>query len=452
MIGIRGTEQRIDAQSRRQKTVTWTLCGIALALMTGSGISKAEEPPELHLAGLIASSSELYAEPSVETPEPIAQLLPPQPIEYAPRPLETAVAQLPRDAAKSDFVEEPVAAVDGPAEQERLLVEQVIRDCSRAATGVLRNARLDDMAAIRIRHANALARRGAHYAARRKLIEALRMVSQAKDAELGDRQFSSALAAGLRAIEEAEDFAPRGTQLEGELELGVITAAHRTPIAQQTATSSMLPQQMMDSYFRYAQLKLAKSVADEPAGSMALHALGKVTSQMGRMEPQRHRLAHRRAMAFQQAALLSHSQNHLAAHELAVLLAESGHYTTAHELLLKVSTHQPSSTVYANLAQVQQRLGLTEQAGIGHALAMQLARQGAGPASPIQWVAPEEFNRTKGDSVRSNPPPGAGAVPMTRRPRYDKRTAQAPATSPEPAQPSKVTSRPADTTPMPSWR
>ena len=437
MIEDRGTHKPVAAWPRYR----WV---VALALLVGTGASTAAEPPEPRLAGMIPSSSELFAGPPATTTEPVAVLLPPRPIETAPR-----------ESTPAEVAAQPSApALGGPNEQERLLVEQVIRDCSESTTGVLSNERLDEMAANKIRHANALANRGAHYAARRKLIETLRMISQAKDVRQGNRQFSSALAAGLRALEEAEDFAPRGTQLEGELDLSLITAAHRTPIAQQSDSSTTLPQEMMDRYFRYAQLKLAKSVAGQPAGSMALYALGKVTSQMGRLEPLRHRLAHRRAVTFQQAALLSHNQNHLAAHELAVLLAESGHFPEAEELLLKVSTHQPNPTVYANLAHVQRRMGLTEQATVGQALAAQLAQQGAGRASPVQWIAPEEFNRTRGESVQVSPRPGSGAVPMTRRPRYDQRTASAPSTTAPstPAAPSKVTSRPVGPIPSPDWR
>ncbi len=461
MIEDRGTRKPIDAWPRCREQVARSLRGVAMALLAGCGVSIAAEPPEVsqqatqepRLAGLISSSSDLFTQPQTGPAEPIAVLLPPQSIESAPRlpapPVETRIAQTPPDSTAADIVSEPVTpAIGGLPEQERLFVEQVIRDCSEAAPGVLTNTQVNEQAATNIRQANALANRGAHYAARRKLIEALRMVSQVKDAQQRSRQFSTALAAGLRALDEAEDFAPRGTQLEGELELGLIAAAHRTPIARQSALGQMLPQQMMDRYFRYAQLKLAKSVADEPVGSMALYALGKVTSQMGRMEPQRHRLAHRRAVAFQQAALMSHGQNHMAAHELAVLLAESGQFAAAQELLLKVSTHQPNATVYANLARVQQRLGLTEQANIGHALAVQLARQGAGGASPIRWIAPEDFIRTGGGPVQVTPTPGNGKLPMTRRPRYDQRTAQAPS-SPAPSQ---AAAQPTGSTTPPNWR
>ena len=57
----------------------------------------------------------------------------------------------------------------------------------------------------------------------------------------------------------------------------------------------------------------------------------------GEMEPAGHPLAHRRAFVYQQAALLAHDNNHLAAHELAVLLADAGHYAQAEQLLQQVA-------------------------------------------------------------------------------------------------------------------
>ena len=372
---------------------------------------------------------------SPEAEQPFAILLPPQIMAETTvaAPVNEPIMAAPAASVPSEniaAVARPVAVqmpepktpeLDGLSDEERRLVEQVIRDCSASATGVLTDARVNEMATANIREANVLANRGAQYAAKQKLIEVLRMISQAKDVHEGDRQHTSALAAGLRALEEAEDFAPRGTQLEAELEISLITAAHRTPIARRVRSSDVLPRQMMDRYFRYAQVKLAASVAGEPSGSMALYALGKVSSQMGQLEPDRNRLAHRRAVAFQQAALLAHNQNYLAAHELAVLLAESGYFAEAEDLLKQVVIRQPNATVYRNLAHVQQRMGRGQQAANSRALAAQLAGQNSPGASQIRWVGPEAFGQ-----AQAGPTQLGGALPMAPRPPYDQRTAMAP--------------------------
>jgi tetratricopeptide (TPR) repeat protein len=378
------------------------------------------------------------AEPA-EAVQPFAILLPPQevarPVNLPPasEPVQpTPPAAYPTTVFRKNIaaLTQPVAVqmpepktpeLDGLSDEERRLVEQVIRECSPAVTGVLTDLRVNEMATSGIREANALANRGAQYAAKQKLVEVLRMISQAKDAHAGDRLHTSALAAGLRALEEAEDFAPRGTQLEAELEIALITAAHRTPIARRLQTHKALPRQMMDLYFRYAQVKLANSVAGEPSGSMALYALGKVTSQMGQTEPDRNRLAHRRAVAFQQAALLAHNQNYFAAHELAVLLAESGHLAEAEILLKQVAARQPNPTIYRNLAQVQQRMGRSQQAANSRALATQLAGQNSGGSGQIRWVGPEAFGM-----AQAAPPRMVGPMPAPSQPPYDQRTAMTP--------------------------
>ncbi len=362
---------------------------------------------------------------------PIAFLLPPKPL--TPEQAKS-LAQGPTFES-IDLAAKPLEAEDvGPtssfsgdlSEEEQRLIESIARDCSAATTGVPTDARVNELAIAKIRHANQLATRGSLYVAKRELIEVLRMVSQAKDSAQGSPERTLALASGLRALEEAADFSPRGTQLEAELETALLTASHRTPVAQQIDLATVLPQQLMNRYFRYAQLKLAKSVAGEPAGSMALYALGKVTSQMGKAEPDQNRLAQRQAVAFQQAALLSHHQNHFAAHELAVLLAETGHFAEAHRLLYLLATHQPQETVYRNLAHVQQRLGLAQQSANSLARANQLAQQSPTASRGVRWISPQEFSRPGIRLPSFAERPAGFATPVTLRPQYDRRTAMTP--------------------------
>jgi|GEM_PF-1818522 len=295
-------------------------------------------------------------------------------------------------------VEAPVT-VEEPTAQERALTA-ILQDASTAATGVLTDSRVNELAKAKIQNAYALAGRSAFYAARQELIEVLRMISQEKDAKQGTPQRSAALAAGLRALREAEDFAPHGTQLEAELEIAVLCASHRTPVAQQADAGQLLPRLMMDRYLRYAQLQLAISVVGDPAGSMALHALGKISSQLGHLEAEKNQLADRHAVAYQQAALLSHSQNYLAAHELGVLLATSGHFAEAQRLLIAVASYEPNAVVYRNLARIEEKLGNTQQALANRAYAQQLSQQGATGTNNIQWVAPNQFAQAQGPAPR----------------------------------------------------
>ena len=390
------------------------------------------------------------AAPAPESPEqqePIAVLLPPVSIEQEAEPEQEAVQETAttEDLEPPHFVAErltteidvtptPVALpeVESPhsvrfvaphlkhgselTELERQLVERVLHETNQVDTGSLTNARIDEVAKTKIHEANALARRGAPFAARSKLIEVLRMVSQAKDSRVGKPEYSTALASGLRALEEAEDFSPRGAQLEGELDVELVAGAHRTVLARQSPLADVLPQQLLDRYLRYAQLKLAMSVAGDSAGSMALYALGKVTSQVGQSEQSKHRLAHRQAVAFQQASLLAHNGNYYAAHELAVLLAQSGHYRQSHELLCQLASQRPSPMVFRNLSRVQGRLGLTTEAGHSQALAESFSAPSPHGGNRIKWMSPDQFGRSSGAGSQMVPQSVAGRSPAPHTP------------------------------------
>jgi len=358
----------------------------------------------------IAALSELdkaelnKAEPDEASPEeaPLARLLPPQPIVIEQAETEQSETPAPLLAYLSNDLTEisaetlplvetsPLPVLAELSEQEQQLAA-LLQGATSATTGALTDGRVNELAKTKIQQAYAMANRGALYVARQELIEVLRMISQAKDAQQGTPERTVALAAGIRALREAEDFAPRGTQLEAELDITVLCASHRTPVAKQAKFANLVPRLMMDRYLRYAQLQLAMSVAGEPAGSMALHALGKLNSQLGRVEPTKHHLAQRHAIAYQQAALLAHNQNHLAAHELGILLATSGHFSEAQQLLLQVAAREPNAIVFRNLARVQEKLGQPGPALANRDLARQLSQQGATGTNNIQWVSPDQF-------------------------------------------------------------
>ena len=293
--------------------------------------------------------------------------------------------------------------------------EQLLADASPSATGSPTGAVVSERAEARIRRGYALAQRGASFAARSEFIQVLRMIAEAKDQKHGAPRRTIALASGLRALEEAADFAPCGPAMNADFNTAVIVSSHRTPVAKVPAAEELMPQQLADLYFRYAQLQLGGSVAGEPAGSMALHALGKVYSQMGRTERDVNVPTDRCAFALQQAALLARDDNHLAAHELGVLLAESGHYIESEHLLAQVAAKQPHPVIFRNWARVQRKLGQEQLATMSEQHAQALAqRQGSGI---VTWVPPQTLAQA-GDSVAPATPPARIATsPTPPRPR-----------------------------------
>lgn len=315
-------------------------------------------------------------------------------------PMPDPVDTKPNESVVSEPADSTGRAIELPqfeelSAEERHLLELITRESLSATTGALTDKQLDQQCRVKISAAYTLSQRGAAYAARAELIGVLRLISQAKDSREATRSRTASLAAGLRALEEAHDFMPHGAQLEAEMNLTVICAAHRTPLARELNLAAALPAKMMERYHRYAQIKLAVAVAGEPAGSMALYSLGKLNSLLAATEGEKHPLASRETVAFQQAALLAHNENFMAAHELGVLLAESGHFPEAQHLLVQVAAEQPNSVVFRNLARVQDALGNATDAQLCRNESTRLAQQGRGRQGNITWVSPQEFSHSQ---------------------------------------------------------
>jgi tetratricopeptide (TPR) repeat protein len=421
-------DERLYSEWSKQATETWALAPDAEELPSdvkapAPVIVEAKSPIQPSQYWQFSDDTRLVCLPAVEdaaTEEaaPVAEVEQAEPLGVLLAPVvSTPAVEHPLEFPSADDLAEEMSITKSqiapkkfelPGYQELSTEEQhllgvIERETLSATTGVLTDARLEQECRDKIGAAFALAKRGASFAARQELIEVLRKISQAKDTREGTRTRSASLAAGLRALEEAEDFAPRGTQLEAELALEIVCASHRTPLARDLDLNTMLPSQMMERYNRYAQIKLAVAVAGEPAGSMALHTLGKLNSQLKATEPEQHPLATRRAVAFQQAALLAHNENYLAAHELGLLLAETGHFPEATHLLAQVATQQPNAMVYRNLARIHQASGDSAQAQMCRAEGDRLAQMGRGPQSNIDWVSRQDFSRDQMNNFNSQP-------------------------------------------------
>jgi tetratricopeptide (TPR) repeat protein len=241
-----------------------------------------------------------------------------------------------------------------------------------------------------------LAQRGAFLAARTEFIQVLRRVAQAKDATSGTSEYSAALAAGLRAMDEADDFVPEGAQLEGELNVRSTASSHRTPVLRDH-DEDVLPHDAVALYHKFAQERLAHAAVDEQAGSMALYGLGKVYA----------RLAERRdddvqcirgAMTMYCAALDACPNNNLAANELGVLLCRTGHPAEAVDNFVRAIDIAPNATTYHNLAVAQQKLGLSADSAANEQEAQRLAAwerstNAVSRRAGVQWVTPAEMAR-----------------------------------------------------------
>ncbi|MBN2474890.1 MAG: hypothetical protein JXB62_09810 [Pirellulales bacterium] len=313
----------------------------------------------------------------------------------APQPLRTAGGQPPRTVAAPPALL-PMQAEVQPARSEQL--EQIARQADAL-----------------VRHGFDLADLRAYFAARAEFVRALRLIAQGLDAEHRTDAHSRHLAEGLTAIKEAEDFMPDGSQLEADLDISAIVASHHTPVLKGMATGAMAPLVALKCYFTYAQEQLAAAADREVAGSMALHALGKLHAALGRSGRGRVAAAEAKAMVFYQAALLVYRGNHMAANDLGVLLARCGHDTAAEEFLKHSLSICQQSTGWRNLAAVYRNLGRAGLAQRAEQLATtaqraEIARR-QGQRMParrdVRWVDPNTFSRA---GAAANPSPSSSAA------------------------------------------
>jgi tetratricopeptide (TPR) repeat protein len=241
-----------------------------------------------------------------------------------------------------------------------------------------------------------LAQHGAFFAARTEFIQVLRRVAQAKDAGSSTDAHARALAAGLRALDEADDFVPQGVQLEAELDVRKVASSHRTPVLRDYP-EEVLPQEAVVLYHSYAQQELSIAASGEQAGSMALYGLGKVNSRLAELRDDDVQLV-RGAMTMYSAALDACPDNHMAANELGVLLCRTGHAAEAVDRFTRAIDLAPTATAYHNLAVAQQKLGMAGQAAANEQESQRMAAldrsQGAiSRRAGVQWVSPAEMAR-----------------------------------------------------------
>ncbi len=263
-----------------------------------------------------------------------------------------------------------------------------------------------------------LAQHGAFFAARTEFIQVLRRVAQAKDAGSNSDNHARALAAGLRALDEAGDFVPQGAQLEAELDVRKVASSHRTPLLRDYP-EEVLPQEAVVLYHSYAQQELSIAARSEQAGSMALYGLGKVNGRLAERRDDDVQLM-RNAMTMYSAALDACPDNHMAANEMGVLLCRTGHAAEAVDRFTRAIDLAPNATAYHNLAVAQQKLGMAGQAAANEQESQRLAAldRSAGAVSRragVQWVSPAEMARVTqpGGPTPAAENPATAARPTT---------------------------------------
>jgi tetratricopeptide (TPR) repeat protein len=206
------------------------------------------------------------------------------------------------------------------------------------------------------------------------------------------------LAAGLRALSEADDFVPRPSRVEAELNVPLLISSHQTPVLKGEPTEGITPLVARQRYYTFAQEQLGAAAGREPAGSLALYALGRIQPTLITGGESDNNSADPKSIAFYRAALTADTRNYVAANELGVLLARFGMWQSARAAFVQSLSVAPQSVTWRNLAIVHQQLGetqLAQRAQIESQAVAARERNGRpnSSAPDVQWVSPEVFAR-----------------------------------------------------------
>lgn len=250
------------------------------------------------------------------------------------------------------------------------------------------------------RQAEDLASRGAYYAARAKMIESLRIITQALDSRKTGKRHSEALGRAKQAFREVGDFDPRGSVVDAELNVARIISGHRTKILRDVSVEHLTPLVVRQKYLEYAQRQFAEACDGLPIGSHALYGLGRVYAVMAHAEIDKQMLCLPKAVTLHQAALLVDSTNVQAANELGVLLARLGQLNDARRALRHAVSIESRSEIWMNLAAVHQRLGERELAREARENGTRMAsrrneQEPRNHDAGIKWVDPKTFSETR---------------------------------------------------------
>lgn len=248
---------------------------------------------------------------------------------------------------------------------------------------------------VRLRKAESLMARGACFAARAEVLQALKTITQALDEREGTRRHGDALAFALRAFQEAGELTPRGAGLASPVNLELTIRSHRTPVLWNENVNRLTPVAAQQRYMAYAQEQLTEACRGDMSAAETLYVLARINTVLENEKPESTLLCLPQAMVMYRVTLELDPRHGRAANELGVLLAECGRFTEARDVLMHSISVTPTPESWHNLSVVHARLGnaeLAQKAQQESVAAMPPnAPQSDTPSQPVRWVDPEMF-------------------------------------------------------------
>ncbi len=278
-----------------------------------------------------------------------------------------------------------------PREQPPAPIDDAIRGTLQAAP-----AHLEGMT----QQALSLAAKGATYSANAKLIEVLELTAERLDEESGTTEHIEALAAGLMALREAQDFTRVGFKSERNATVSVREFGHVTASCVADGDRRFTRKEALQLYYSYASRQLGFAVSGSAVGSSALCHLGRLQPFLFEGAEQNSSLVAVRSVAWHRAALNADARNFRAANELGVVLANQGQFQSACKALLRSAELGQRPETLANLGIVLKKLGDDVGARSMSTLAEekrleQVSHHNVADAreisSLVRWVQPQQF-------------------------------------------------------------
>ena len=266
-----------------------------------------------------------------------------------------------------------------------------------------------------------LIQRRAHYSARARFIQALRVVSRSLDDQTFTTRHTSALRKALAAYEEAVDFYPTSAKPDEDVNLYMILGGHKTPVLAKADATRLTPRQCVREYMAYAEQEFTLALGNDGFASQALYGLGRLEASQETASTSAPQVRANRSLMLYQTAMLIDQRNYAAANELGVLLARYGKYDNAIAALQHCVKFSPEPTAWKNLANIYRRVGNHSQARMADARVHQtMARKPGTPfvanQTKVEWVRPESFVAMNANSnmqvTRATTAPQAQPAPL----------------------------------------
>lgn len=263
-----------------------------------------------------------------------------------------------------------------------------------------------------------LATKGATYSANAKLIEILELIADNLDAEEGTTTHSAALAAGLTALRESEDFNRPSTLPGNRSRIADRAVGHTTPVVRRSQVEGITRFEALELYHSYASRQLAKAVAGVPEGAATLCQLGRLQPFLRDGRDQNANVVTTRMVALHEAALLADPTNYRAANELGVVLFKSGQLKAAKESLIYSAYIGKRPETLRNLSVVLNKMGDHQSAKTMLTLANKqqdvikadvAVKEDKEHQPLIYWVSHQEFSERAATSEIDGPIEAAGA-------------------------------------------